>query len=195
MDAGDDYDGYDENPFPPMELPNEVPSARDAFVAPMEIPRASAPAPSAPARAQEASAPPAAAQGGDAGVIDGARLRRAWTGMLQDGEGLPPGMGFMMRAAQIVADGRTVRLTFPPGNPALERIAHGTAKQGVEQALAKRLGGPVTLEIATGASSAIDPRQGRITAASARQDRLKRMMEGEPVLSAAVQAWDLELVD
>jgi hypothetical protein len=40
----------------------------------------------------------------------------------------------------------------------------------------------------------VDPR-GRITAETARKDRLLRMMEGEPVLSAAVQAWDLELVD
>jgi hypothetical protein len=35
----------------------------------------------------------------------------------------------------------------------------------------------------------------RITSESARRDRLQRMMEGEPVLHAAVQAWDLELVD
>jgi hypothetical protein len=53
----------------------------------------------------------------------------------------------------------------------------------------------VTLELATGQPAAIDPRQNRITAASARHDKLRRLMEGEPVLSAAVQAWDLELVD
>jgi hypothetical protein len=53
----------------------------------------------------------------------------------------------------------------------------------------------VTLELATGAAAAVDPRQGRITAESAKKDRLARLMEGEPVLSAAVQAWDLELVD
>jgi len=196
---GYSYEGYDENPFPPMELPNEVPQARERFVPqPEAAPRAPAPtAPSAPAREPEREPETASATsaGGDTTPIDGARLRRAWTGMLQDGEGLPPGMGFMMRAAQIAPEGRTVRLTFPPGNPAIERLAHSGAKQGVEQALAKRLGGPVTLVVATGASSAIDPQQGRITAASARHDRLKRMMEGEPVLAAAVQAWDLELVD
>jgi DNA polymerase-3 subunit gamma/tau len=194
-DMLDDYDGYDENPFPPMELPNEAPQARERFAPPMETAAARTPALSAPARGPEPEPVSAAPVGGDTAPIDGARLRRAWTGMLQDGEGLPPGLGFMMRAAQIAPEGRTVRLTFPPGNPAVERLAHSAAKQGVEQALAKRLGGPVTLVLATGASSAIDPQQGRITAASARQDRLKRMMEGEPVLAAAVQAWDLELVD
>ena len=64
-----------------------------------------------------------------------------------------------------------------------------------EPSLRGRTGGAVTLELATGAAAAIDPRQGRITAESAKKDRLARMMEGEPVLSAAVQAWDLELVD
>jgi hypothetical protein len=53
----------------------------------------------------------------------------------------------------------------------------------------------VTLELATAAAGAVDPRRGRITAETARNDRLTRMMEGEPVLTAAVQAWDLELVD
>jgi hypothetical protein len=88
-----------------------------------------------------------------------------------------------------------VRLTFPPGSPALERLSQPAAKQAVEQALGRRLAGPVRLEVATGAASAIDPAQGRFTAESVRRDRLKRMMETEPVLAAAVQAWDLELVD
>lgn len=143
-----------------------------------------------------ADAAPAAAPGqGDAGPIDGARLRRAWQGILQDGEGLPPGMGFVLRAAQLSADGRTVRLTLPAGSPAAERLSQSAAKHTLEQALARRLGRHVSLELASGAATAIDPRQNRITAASARHDRLRRLMEGEPVLSAAVQAWDLELVD
>jgi len=213
LDASDEYGGYDENPFPPMELPNEAPSAREpafreASVPAMGIapaPSASAPAPSSspsapPARAPEpaataASASPAANGGGDTGPIDGARLRRAWNGMLQEGDGLPPGTGFILRAAQLEAAGRTVRLTFPPGSPALERLSQPAARHAVEQALARRLGGVVKLDLATGASSAIDPAQGRFTAESVRRDRLKRMMEGEPLLAAAVQAWDLELVD
>ena len=126
----------------------------------------------------------------------GARLRRAWQGMLQDGEGLPGGLGFVLRAAQVAAEGRRVRLSLPRGNPALERLSASEARRGIEAALAKRLGGPVTLELAEGAASgAIDPGKGRITDASARKDRLNRMMEGEPVLAAAVKAWDLELVD
>jgi len=77
----------------------------------------------------------------------------------------------------------------------MERLSSSTARSALEQALARRLGGRVALELAAGGATAVDPRQNRITAASARQDRLRRLMEGEPVLSAAVQAWDLELVD
>jgi hypothetical protein len=136
-----------------------------------------------------------APEAGDAGPIDGARLRRAWTGILQEGEGLPPGLSGLLRAAQVAPDGRIVRMTVPPGHPALERLSGPAARRGLEDALGRRLGGAVTLELATGAAGAIDPARGRITAETARKDRLNRMMDGEPVLAAAVQAWDLELVD
>jgi len=100
-----------------------------------------------------------------------------------------------LRGAQVSAQGRTVTLAMPPRHPALEKLSSATARRGVEEALARRLGGPVTLELATGAAAAIDPKQRRITDASAKKARLGRMMEGEPVLAAAVQAFDLELVD
>jgi hypothetical protein len=105
-------------------------------------------------------------------------------------------MSMLVRAAQLSAEGRTVRMVFPAKHPALERLSELGSKRGLEEAFARRLGGAVTLELITGsAAAAIDPRQGRITAESARKDRLARLMDGEPVLSAAVQAWDLELVD
>ncbi|HKP74060.1 MAG TPA: hypothetical protein VJT67_00895, partial [Longimicrobiaceae bacterium] len=149
-----------------------------------------APAPAAPTR----QAPPADAPAGDSGAIDGARLRRAWSNVLQEGDGLAGGMAMLLRGAQVSAAGRTVTLAMPAG-PALEKLSSPTARKGIEDALARRLGGAVTLEIATGAAAAIDPKQGRITAESAKKARLERMMEGEPVLAAAVQAFDLELVD
>jgi DNA polymerase-3 subunit gamma/tau len=180
---------YDEFDLPPIALPNEEPAA---FVTPTIPALSIAPAPLEP---QADATPAAPAVQGDAGPIDGARLRRAWQGILQDNDGLPPGTGPFLRAAQVYADGRSVRLTLPAGSPAAERLSHSAAKHAVEQALGRRLGGRVTLELATGAATAVDPRQNRITAASARHDKLRRLMEGEPVLSAAVQAWDLELVD
>jgi hypothetical protein len=47
---------------------------------------------------------------------------------------------------------------------------------------------------ADAAQAAPDP-AARITAESARRDRLARLMEQEPLLAQAVQAWDLELLD
>jgi DNA polymerase-3 subunit gamma/tau len=200
--APEEEEYFDENNLPPLILPHEAgfgaasgspsPTFDDAAPIPSVSPE--------PVRAGDerrsvdgnASAPP---MGGDAGPIDGARLRRAWTGILQEGEGLPPGMSGLLRAAQVTpADGRIVRMTVPPGHPALERLSGAAARRGLEDALGRRLGGAVTLEMATGAAGAADPR-GRITAETARKDRLNRMMDGEPVLAAAVQAWDLELVD
>jgi hypothetical protein len=203
MSSGSAYDDYD---LPPLVLPHEAEFGESApqHAASVAAPTIAAPtiaapttAGATPASAPAAATPPASVdRGGDTGPIDGARLRRAWTGILQEGDGLPPGMGMLVRAAQLSAEGRTVKLTFTPNHPALEKLSAPGAKRGLEDALARRLGGAVTLELAAGgAAAAIDPRQGRITAESARKDRLARLMEGEPVLSAAVQAWDLELVD
>jgi hypothetical protein len=182
----------DEFDFPPLVLPNEA-----EYVEPAPVPAAPpAPTPAPAAQATAAETPTAsAAAAGDVGPIDGARLRRAWTNVLQEGDGLAAGMAPLLRAAQVSAQGRTVTLALPPTHPALERLSSAAAKRGIEEALARRLGGAVTLELATGAAAAVDPRQGRITAESAKKARLDRMMEGEPVLAAAVQALDLELVD
>jgi DNA polymerase-3 subunit gamma/tau len=195
--AEDEY--YDENNFPPLVLPHEAGFAMGSAPPPSyDEPPPAAPTGAQPVRGMDEPRPAesgASAASADAGPIDGARLRRAWTGILQESDGLPPGMAGLLRAAQVSAEGRTVRMTVPPGHPALERLAGPAARRGLEDALERRLGGAVTLELATGAAGAVDPGRGRITAETARKDRLARMMEGEPVLAAAVQAWDLELVD
>jgi DNA polymerase-3 subunit gamma/tau len=190
-EADEEY--FDEYDFPPLVLPNEAGYAEASAPPPQPV----AVMDEAPARDEPPAAQPVApVSADDAGPIDGARLRRAWTGILQEGEGLPPGMAGLLRAAQVApADGRVVRMTVPPGHPALERLAGLAARRGLEDALGRRLGGVVRLELATAAAGAVDPGRGRITAETARKDRLARLMEGEPVLSAAVQAWDLELVD
>jgi DNA polymerase-3 subunit gamma/tau len=200
-----DEEYFDENNLPPLVLPHEAGFAAGSGSPPPSWSESPEPAPveRQPVRAMDEAPPgdghapiqPGASAADDEGPIDGARLKRAWTGILQEGDGLPPGMAGLLRAAQVSpADGRVVRMTVPPGHPALERLSGLSARRALEDALARRLGGAVTLELATGATGAVDPR-GRITAETARKDRLLRMMEGEPVLTAAVQAWDLELVD
>jgi hypothetical protein len=77
----------------------------------------------------------------------------------------------------------------------VDQLSTPVAKRALEDALARRLGGPVTLSFGVGDAPAQQVGGNRITAESARRDRLQRLTEGEPVLAAAVQAWDLELLD
>jgi hypothetical protein len=113
--------------------------------------------------------------------------------MTQPGK-LPAGMKMLQAGSAEVAGPRLIRITLPSGNLALEKLAHPATFKAVQDAFSEALNGPVTIELATGAASSVDGR-GRITAASARQDKLRRMMDGEPLLTAAVQAFDLELED
>jgi hypothetical protein len=117
--------------------------------------------------------------------------------VLEDGQALPRGLGVFLRGAQVsVAGADAVRIALPPGSPGLERLGERPVRRALEEALGARLGRPVTL-----AAGADEAAQGggstppRITAESARHDRLRRLTEKEPPLAAAVEAWDLELVD
>ncbi|HEX5724614.1 MAG TPA: DNA polymerase III subunit gamma/tau [Longimicrobiaceae bacterium] len=151
-------------------------------------PQAGRPSPSAGGWREALGGAPAAE-----GALDPARLRREWTVAVDAGEGVPSGMGRLLKLAKLEVSGRRVRVTAPP--VVVERCEGITARRALEQALAARLGGSVTLEFAAGEAAAEQPGLNRITAESARRDRLQRLMDGEPVLAAAVQAWDLELVE
>jgi hypothetical protein len=89
-----------------------------------------------------------------------------------------------------------VAVELAPDSPAREKLQAGAARRALQQALAVRLGQPVTLEVAAlaaGEAGAAGP--ARLTAESARQQRLKQLAQQEPLLAKAVQEWDLELID
>jgi hypothetical protein len=90
-------------------------------------------------------------------------------------------------------EGGVVRVDLPAAQLALEPISSPANRRTLEAQLSQRLGRKVTLRYAAGDAPAGGTT--RITTESAKRDRLERMMEGEPVLAAAVQAWDLELAD
>ncbi|HEU4451437.1 MAG TPA: DNA polymerase III subunit gamma/tau [Longimicrobium sp.] len=189
--ANDGPPAWDDIPLPPDPY-GAAPEPIVDFAPPSFAEPARAPEP--PARREPEAAAPAPSAGGDGAPIDPARLTGAWKTLLQNGEGLPAGMGMMMRAARMsAAGGRQARLEFPHGHPAIERLQSPATKKAVEDALARRLGGPVSLVIASG--DAVDPGSTRITADGARRQRLEQLMDGEPLLAAAVKALDLELVD
>ena len=79
--------------------------------------------------------------------------------------------------------------------PLLERMGSPAARRPLEQALSHRLGRPVHVVFAAVSGGAAEPGANRITAETARRDRLSRLTREEPLLAAAVQEWDLELID
>jgi hypothetical protein len=157
---------------------------------PMELPDQGSG--SAPAYDLEPAALPTEAQTG----LDPARVRRAWASLLQEGDGVPGGMSLFLRPARLAVNGSEVRVELPAGSPVMERLGSPSARKPLEEAMGRRLGAEVRLSFSVGAAvAAADSGGQRITAESARSDRLRRLTEGEPTLAAAVQAWDLELVD
>lgn len=187
----------DVPPAPPARRA-EVPAVQERPPA-VEAPRAVAvaPTPPPPVEAAPVPAPAAAPLPASDGPLDPVKLRRAWKSLVEDGEGIPPGMTLFLRPAVVSpGPGGEVRVTVPPASPVLDRLSSPTARKPLEDALGRRLGRAVKLSFAQGQTSGGDGTStGRITAESARRDRLKRLTEEEPLLAVAVQEWDLELVD
>ncbi|HEX8272132.1 MAG TPA: DNA polymerase III subunit gamma/tau [Longimicrobiaceae bacterium] len=182
-------------PAPAAAEPAAPRAGAAAAVAAPEAERVAAPPP-APAVVPPAPEPePLPA---DEGPLDPVKLRRAWKSLMDDGEGMPPGVAFLLKSAPVAAGpGGEVRVTVPPASPVLERLGPPSARKGLEDALGRRLGRRVSLSFAQGqaAGGSDGTSTGRITAESARRDRLRRLTEEEPLLAVAVQEWDLELVD
>jgi hypothetical protein len=102
----------------------------------------------------------------------------------------------MLRPARLAVSGeRTVRVGVPPGSPILERLSRPAARRPLEEAIGRRLGREIELELVAVETADQPAGGGRITAETARRDRLRRLVEEEPLLAAAVQEWDLELID
>jgi DNA polymerase-3 subunit gamma/tau len=166
--------GRDEMDFEPMELPDQGRG-------------------SAPAYDLEPAPLPTEAPTG----LDPARVRRAWASLLQEGDGVPAGMSLFLRPARLAVQGSEVRVELPAGSPVMDRLGSAAARRPLEEAMGRRLGGAeVRLAFTIGGAATVEDAGGnRITAESAKRDRLRRLTEGEPTLAAAVQAWDLELVE
>jgi hypothetical protein len=128
--------------------------------------------------------------------LDPARVRGAWNTVIKEGDGVPAGLSLFLKPARLLVQGGEVRVEFPAGSPVMERMGTPASRRPLEEAMARRLGAAVKLVFATGQAAAVEESGGsRITAESAKKDRLRRLAEGEPTLAAAVQAWDLELVE
>jgi DNA polymerase-3 subunit gamma/tau len=206
------YDGppsYDDVPLPPEPFDIDAgyddygPPARMQVAAP--TPFAPIPPPTAPP-VSPAPVPAGAAQtdGGlaeSSAPLDANALRQAWTAVLADTEAVPPALRMVLRSVRVSpGDGGTVTIPVPPAMLAIDPVTSPANRRSLEGALGRQLGRRVTVRYVASEAPMMSNAGGgaapaRITSESARRDRLQRMMEGEPVLAAAVQAWDLELVD
>ncbi|HUE96939.1 MAG TPA: hypothetical protein VMN39_09775, partial [Longimicrobiaceae bacterium] len=155
---------------------------------------------SSPGHADEPSPGPALAPSpGNAPApvaLDLTAVRRAWRSLVEEGSRVTGGMGVILRAADLGLVGESeISVGFPPASPALERLSESPRRRAIEASLSGLLGRPVTVRIVTSDHSVAEPQGQRITAESARQERLRRLVAEEPLLGAAVREWDLELLD
>jgi DNA polymerase III subunit gamma/tau len=159
------------------------------------------PEPTRPSRAESSAAPvvpppAAAAAPTPSGPLEISAVRRAWRAVLEDGTGVPPGMGFLLRAAELSLTGDDrVTIGLPKGSPVMERMENPALRKLLEDAFAGRLGRQVALAFTANGDAHADTSSQRITAETARRDRLKRLVDENPLLAAAVQEWDLELLE
>ncbi|HEX6940739.1 MAG TPA: DNA polymerase III subunit gamma/tau [Longimicrobiales bacterium] len=158
-------------------------------------------APAAPAPAVAAPADGSAGAGGaptDGVAAPDVSAAAAFQAMLQENDGIPPGLGLFLKAGVVVTDAPDrLILELPPG-PGLERLmTDAAARRQLESALVRRLHREVSLEVraqgGAGDRAGVPPR--RLTPEQVKADRLRRLMQEEPLLGRAVQEWDLELED
>ncbi|HST63216.1 MAG TPA: DNA polymerase III subunit gamma/tau [Longimicrobium sp.] len=209
---------YDDVPLPDEPFDD---SGYDDYGPPPRVQVAApAPPPAPPARfAPEPVAQPVAAQApvvqtgtAQTGTAEGAlaesdapldatMVRQAWAKVLADGAAVPPALRMVLRPVRVSpGEGGTIVVPVAPSTLAIDPVTSPVNRRTLEEALGRQLGRRVTVKYVAN-EAPLPPSSGggaapaRITNESARRDRLRHMMEGEPVLAAAVQAWDLELVD
>nr|MBA2669076.1 DNA polymerase III subunit gamma/tau [Gemmatimonadota bacterium] len=201
-DADDEKSQGEQVPAPVAESSPAPAAAESPQRGELSSPPADCSPEPSPAREGEMPAapsvrPPAAAPASaSTGPLEIGAVRRAWRAVLEDGSGVPPGMGFLLRAAELSLVGNEgVTIGLPKGSPVMERMGKPALRKLIEDAFAGRLGRPATLTFTATGDAHADTSSQRITAETARRDRLKRLVDENPLLAAAVQEWDLELLE
>ncbi len=118
----------------------------------------------------------------------------AWARLMDKGKGVPPGMRPFLRAAVVeLSDDGALVIALPTG-PGLERLKEQTALRTIQNALETVMGRrPEIVVRATSGTAAEKPE--RITPEAVRDDRLRELIQREPLLQHAVEELDLELLE
>jgi DNA polymerase III subunit gamma/tau len=170
---------------PPAPRPGPPAASQPAAVAA----RTTAPTAGSPPSAEPEHAPPPPEPGGGSSMS----VAAAWRDVAASGEGFAGGLGLLLRGATAREGSNegVIELLVPAGSPALERLGITSVRRPLEAALARRLGREVQLSCVE--EQGAPAGDGRITAESAKRDRMKRLTDSEPLLARAVTEWDLEL--
>jgi DNA polymerase III subunit gamma/tau len=141
---------------------------------------------SAPGPVVEADSTPLV---GSTRLLDGPS---AWNAVLDGGE-LPSGMTPLLRAAVVrEEDGRLI-IELPEG-PAHERLSEPVSRRTVIDALRVRMGSEPELVVRMKRAGSTGE-TGRVTRETVKADRLRTLVEREPLLKRAVEELDLELIE
>ncbi len=118
----------------------------------------------------------------------------AWERILDTGEAVPPGMRPFLRAAQVSeSDDGSVVIKLPAG-PGLERLSAPVACRRLSEALGDLLGRSIDIVVEEAGGTPGQVAE-RISPGTVRSDRLKALMQREPLLEKAVKELDLELLE
>ncbi|NIP60031.1 MAG: DNA polymerase III subunit gamma/tau [Gemmatimonadetes bacterium] len=149
---------------------------------------------SAPASAGAAS-PSASVPGGEPLSLD---PEDAWRTVLDAGDGVPQGMLAFLRAARVRAVDDGILEVAVPAGPALDRLQDPSTRRELAEALGRVMGGAPEIRVSRLEEGDRDGRSGtthRISPEAVREDRLKALLEREPLLGRAVEELDLELLE
>lgn len=120
-------------------------------------------------------------------------MQSALRDIIEGGEtGLPGGLGMFLRTAEVADEGEErVLLEFPAG-PALDLLEDLPARRSLQDAISRRIGRDIELEVRAAGSEAAPV---RLTPEGLKEERVRKLSREEPALDRAVREWDLEMLD
>ena len=193
---------------PPADPPSGAPDGGDARSSGSSEPdlagESVAQEPTSPARrnaenASDLEVSPEADEGSETGEGGAsasvlASATEAWARLMDEGKGILPGMRLFLRAAVVRLGEDGALVVELPAGPGLERLREQTALRTIQNALEVLMGERPEI-VVRAMSEASSEKLERITPETVRSDRLRELIQREPLLQHAVEELDLELLD
>jgi hypothetical protein len=174
--------------------PAEAAPARAAATEPaVRPPEAGAPEAGPPGADPPGADPPEAGPAEAGPPPPAADALEAWTRWLEDGLGVPRGLGPFLRSAEVRLSQGGVLAVRPLPGPAIERLREPAVVAELRRGLGRYLSALPEVVVESPADGSEGPR--RVTRSEVREDTLRALIRQEPRLERAVQELDLELME